>query len=815
VATKALVTLEQPEDARRVRDTGVEVIAEYPDSLLVRGTDAQVDRLAADGIESTPLPEEPVQVTGASFAFEDAVRAQDAVALRPPPGRRAYYLVKLAGPPAPEWLRALAGLGAQVHGTLPGFVLLAGILPERVAAVRAEPWVEEVTPFRPAMKVSPKLRAQPRPQLDAAHLAVATVEDDPTPQLVEVSVFPGESIDEVAERIREVGGTVVTSLPLSLVATLPSAALTDIADLPGIQAILPHALPELTNDRAALVMGIPVDHVFAGHSLTGAGQLVGIADSGLDTGDPHTVHADVRGRVAGLVSWPTDPVWADFVTDPGHDDGPADRASGHGTHVTGSVLGDGAAARAAGATPVPTGTAPQARAFFQAIGQRVQWKTAAQLAAEGIEPPFDTWPPAADGLWGIPNAIGRLFAQAHDAGARIHTNSWGAPVGGVYNANARAVDEFMWEHPDFLLLFSAGNSGVDQDRDGLIEADSIGSPGTAKNCLTVGATENDRPHGSQPPPGLDRDWSELTKYPAMTAAGHVSDDVDGMAAFSSRGPTDDGRVKPDVVAPGTNVLSTFSSVFPDSQTPLWGRLPAGHPLRRLYCWSGGTSMATPLVAGAAALVRQHLLEQRGHAEPSAALLKALLVNGAVPIAGQFPGEVPGMPDPVQGFGRVDVTRCVAPAAPLVFADDPADAVSTGQIRTYRIEAADPSVPLKVTLAWTDAPAPLGSGGLTNQLYLQVRRPDGTVLGGDTTPFPTATNNVQQVVIEDPAPGVYTVRVRGVAVIAGAPGAGPVPRQGFALAVSNGALTDAVPAGQRTGTEPVAVSRLSPAVSRSA
>ena len=74
MATKALVTLEQPEDARRVRETGVDVLAEYPDSLLVRGTDAQVDRLTADGIESTPLPEEPVQVTGASFAFADAVR---------------------------------------------------------------------------------------------------------------------------------------------------------------------------------------------------------------------------------------------------------------------------------------------------------------------------------------------------------------------------------------------------------------------------------------------------------------------------------------------------------------------------------------------------------------------------------------------------------------------------------------------------------------------------------------------------------------------------------------------------------------------
>jgi hypothetical protein len=808
MATKALVTLEEPEDARTVRETGVEILAEYPDSMLVRGTDAQVDRLAEDGLESTPLPEQPVQVTGASFAFEDAVRAQDAVTLRPPAGRRAYYLLKLAGPPAADWLGALQELGADVHGTLPGFVLLVGVLPERLAALAAEPWVEEVTPFRPAMKVSPKLRAQPRPQLDVADLEVAAPEDGSARQLVEVSVFPGESVTEVAERVRAAGGTVLTSLPRSLVANVPAAAVADIADVPGVQAILPHALPELTNDRAALVMSVPVDHVFAGRVLTGVGQVVGIADSGLDTGDRDTLHADVRGRVVGLASWPTDPTWADLVADPpGHDDGPADPASGHGTHVTGSVLGDGAAALAAGASPVPAGTAPQARAFFQAIGQRVTWKTAAQLAVEGVQPPFDPWPPPADGLWGIPNDITLLFEQAHEAGARIHTNSWGAAVAGVYNANARAVDQFMWEHPDCLLLFSAGNSGVDADADGTVDGDSIGSPGTAKNCLTVGASENDRPSGSVPPPGLDRLWSELAKYPAMTAAGHVSDDVDGMAAFSSRGPTDDGRVKPDVVAPGTNVLSMLSSVFPGSKTPLWGRLPAGHPLRALYCWSGGTSMATPLVAGAAALVRQHLVEQRGHPRPSAALVKAFLVNGAVPMTGQFAGEVQGVPDPVQGFGRVDVTRCVAPQpTPVLFADDPADAVSTGQMRTYRIEAADRSAPVKVTLTWTDAPASTGIGGLTNQLYLQVRSPDGTVLGGDTTPFPTASNNVQQVVVDDPAPGVHTVRVRGVSVTRAAPGAGlgPVPRQDFAVAVSNGVLTDVAVPGERTGTVPVAV-----------
>jgi serine protease AprX len=544
-------------------------------------------------------------------------------------------------------------------------------------------------------------------------------------------------------------------------------------------------------------MQVPVDHAFADLNLKGSHQIVGIADSGLDTGNPATVHADVRGRVVGLVSWPTDPALAPFTNDPpGHDDGPSDPDSAHGTHVTGSVLGSGATAVAAGATPVPAGTAPEAKVFFQAVDQRVSWKTAEQLAAAGLRPPFaaDPWPPPPAGLYGLPNDLTVLFQQAYEAGARIHTNSWGAPAAGTYTQSSVAVDKFMWNNPDILILFSAGNAGVDRNTDGVIDADSIGSPATAKNCLTVGASENNRPRGSNPPPGLNHNWSELVKYPRLAAAGHVSDRVDGMAAFSSRGPTDDGRIKPDVVAPGTNVLSTLSSVFQagDGHEPLWGRLPAGHPLRRFYCWSGGTSMATPLVAGAAALVRQHLVERHGQPQanrrPSGALVKAFLVNGAVPMRGQFDGEIPTGRNSVDGFGRIDVSQSLTPG-PLhrtLFADEPDHAVSSGEMRTYQVRAAQQATPLKVTLAWTDAPAPAGIGRLVNQLYLQVQAPDGAISNGDVSPFPSATNNVQQVVVAAPAAGIYTIRVRGISVTRQAPGAAPgtSPRQDFAVAVSN-------------------------------
>jgi hypothetical protein len=801
VATKLLVTLRNQDEARTVRESGMEVLAEYPDSMLVRGTDEQARRVVEQGIEADSLPQQPVRVAGTSFAFEDAVRAQETVTLEPAAGRTAYYLVRLVGPAAPQWLQALQARGVRVHSSLAGFTLLVGMLPERVDEIRAEPWVEDVTPYRPAMKVSPKLRADAGRDLDADALAaVAADELDDQTQMVEVSVFPGESVNEVAARIRRAGGTVVSTLPHSLVATVASATIAELADLQGVVGVLPYAPPELHNDKARQVMQVPVDQTFAGAILKGTGQIIGIADSGLDSGDPARMHADVQGRVVGVVSWPVDPTVTPFTNDPpGSDDGPADEHSGHGTHVTGSVLGNGATAVAQGAIPVPAGVAPEAKVFFQAVEQRVNWKTREEVLAAGLNPGND-WPPEPVGLRGLPNDLGALFQQAYLAGARIHTNSWGAAAKGDYTQNAQAVDQFMWEHPDMLILFSAGNDGVDTaDPLGVIDEDSIGSPGTAKNCLTVGASENNRPRGSQPPPGRDVLWSDSPKYPMMGAAGHRSDNIDGMAAFSSRGPVDVDRIKPDVVAPGSNVLSLLSSVFPNAQTPLHGRLPEGHPLRRFYCWSGGTSMATPLVAGAAALVRQHLVEQRGHLQPnrkpSGALIKAFLINGAVAMAGQFPGEIPAGPNVVCGFGRIDLTRSLAPE-PLrrtLFADEPEHAVSAGQERSYQVRAADRARPVKVTLVWTDAPALPGAGAaLQNKLYLRVQAPDGGVTNGDLHPIDQVKNNVQQVVIAAPAAATYTIRVRGVEVTRQAPGAGPgaAPRQDFALAVSNAVSVNA-------------------------
>jgi hypothetical protein len=280
----------------------------------------------------------------------------------------------------------------------------------------------------------------------------------------------------------------------------------------------------------------------------------------------------------------------------------------------------------------------------------------------------------------------------------------------------------VWNNKDFLILFSAGNDGVDADGNGVIDPISMGSPATAKNCITVGASENNRPNGSTPTPGVNGNWGIGPPF----SSDHVSDDATGMAAFSSRGPCLDGRVKPDIVAPGTNIVSTRSSV---ATLPLWGQ---GGLAGTDYTFSGGTSMSTPLAAGAATLVREFYTNVP--ITPSAALIKATLLNGAFDMSpGQYgtgsDQEIPAPPRPnnVEGWGRVDLETSIFPTAPktLRYADI-TTSLDTGESRIYNFTVGNGTIPLKATLVWSDYPgSTIAGGGLVNDLDLILIDPSSS------------------------------------------------------------------------------------------
>src|SRR5262249_4870233 len=142
----------------------------------------------------------------------------------------------------------------------------------------------------------------------------------------------------------------------------------------------------------------------------------------------------------------------------------------------------------------------------------------------------------------------------------------------------------------------------------------------------------------------------------------VADNQNGMVAFSSRGPVQGRRVKPDIVAPGTAILSTRSRA-----TSGKGWALSDDPL---YFFEGGTSMATPLVAGCAAVIREYLIKNQQIATPTAALVKATLINSSDFIAGQYvPSETGSSPSFSDGFGRVNVGAIISNAGSLLFKDE--------------------------------------------------------------------------------------------------------------------------------------------------
>src|SRR5262247_3515528 len=95
ISSKLLVTLQTPEEAERVRATGAEVLAEYPDTLLVQATTAQKQQLEAEHIELAELEQSPVQLPGVSFTFGHALEAERLAPVPPsPPNRTAYYIMK-------------------------------------------------------------------------------------------------------------------------------------------------------------------------------------------------------------------------------------------------------------------------------------------------------------------------------------------------------------------------------------------------------------------------------------------------------------------------------------------------------------------------------------------------------------------------------------------------------------------------------------------------------------------------------------------------------------------------------------------------
>ncbi len=637
------------------------------------------------------------------------------------PGQTGYYIVQFGGPVDDGMKDEVISLGAELLDYVPDFAFITRMTPEIAANVAQTDFVRWVGLYHPAYSISPRFA-----KVRAAASVKATV-----------LMFPGESAADVAVEVTKSAGTVHASGSGNnpyVETTIPAQAISGIARKRGVAWIEPVVERKLFNDVSRGIMS--VNSTWSGIGIYGSGEMVAIADTGLDTGSLNTISADFAGRVYKTYKLGRSNKWDD--------------PDAHGTHVAGSVLGSGVLS---GSNPAShsyatsfAGTAPEAQLVFQSL-----------INASGT-------------LSGIPSDLNTLYQPTYTDGARVHTNSWGAPNNGTYNTDSRNTDMFMWNHKDMTILFSAGNEGTDSNSDGVVDADSIGTPGTAKNCITVGASENYRPSG-----GAQGTYGAYwpSDFPANPLnSDRVSNNSSGMVAFSSRGPTDDNRIKPDIVAPGTNVISARS--HGNGSGTLWG------VYNNDYLYSGGTSMSTPIVAGTCALVREYYRTQRSHV-PTAALIKATLLNGATELnPGQYGSgstrEISSnRPNNVEGWGRVDLAYSIMPTAPrMVEYVDNTTGLSTGgsAIHTYGVWAA--TSPLRITLVWTDYPSlTSASVNLVNDLDLTVQPPSGPLLRGNGTT--DRRNNVEGVDIASPAAGSYTITVTGYNI--------PNGPQPFAIVVS--------------------------------
>jgi subtilisin family serine protease len=752
---RVIIYFEEGDTQRRkqVEKIVSKVLASYPNSILAEVDDDQLKSLKNKGMKFE-LQEGKRMIRLRSVEFDTSrespalppkFQLKTAVAER---DGRGYWIVQFIGPAKPEWGEKLTSLGANMKGYIPENAYLVEMSAGIKEKAEQLPFVSWIGVYEPAYKISPHLtgRKQKFSSKDLKTLSFSAREFQPGPKgNIKILLHNPNDSKKVALAVENLGGKVVVTAKDVIRASIDLDAVDKVAMMTEVKWIEPYVEPKLANDVADGI--IMVEQVRNDHGLDGDGQIVAVADTGLDTGvNDASMHDDFEGHIIQIY---------DRVGD-----GANDVNSGHGTHVAGSILGNGSCSNGA-----IRGMAYAARLIFQSL-ERNSNKS----------------------LDGIPADLNTLFQQAIDTPdpadptkkvpVRIHSNSWGTPYLGEYNTDSHNIDEFIWNHKDMAILFAAGNEGRDANSNGIVDTDSILAEACAKNCITVGASENVRTDITE----TYGDWWP-GDYPVNPLHDDsMSDRADGMVAFSGRGPTDDGRIKPDIVAPGTFILSVRSSVASGDG---WGRLPAADPNYPFYMYMGGTSMATPITAGTVALIRQYLVNACLHATPSAALLKAFLIHGAQPMAGQYDAahsDVGPVPDNSQGWGRVNLQRSLFPVYPerVEFRDDPAVILGTGEQHDYTFSVVNTTVPFRATLVWTDYPSEVSAGGgLVNTLRVSIIPPAGTEVVGAP-----ANNNVQQAVIPNPQAGTYTVRVRGVNINTQTM-AGVNKKQDFALVVSGG------------------------------
>lgn len=630
-----------------------------------------------------------------------------------------HHLVQLAGPPLEKWVRDVEATGVDVAEPISAYGLFVFASPQQMPAVRALSFVEWVGLFEPAYRLAENVW----PLRGSAEVV----------RVLNVGVYPDAKLGEVRAHIEQLGGKVLEKHEQNGVyrdlfgvclAELPGTKIDDLARHPFVRWISlqkSELSPEDERSSQIVVNALnstppPDTETVPGYqnSLTGLGVSgrsvrIGICDTGVDRNST-VVHPDLAGRLANFHD-----VTGGLAT--------VD-SDGHGTHVAGIALGSGG-----------TGdTDPQG--YLLGIG-------AAPAADFVVTNPVGT--PGSPGL----KSFGKYTKIMVANGAHVMNNSWYQGTAAGYSANAAAVDRLMrdpngdnWADPArtyLAIVFSAGNKGP--------SAGSITEPKEAKNPIVVGNSNNFRPGEA------------------------ASADIRALKNTSSRGPAADGRILPTIVAPGTFIISARANGPTNgSLRPRLAYSDTAGNSHPNHTEISGTSMSAPLVTGLCALLIEWWRGNHDGANPSPALLKALLVNGAEDLAGGPDGNggtLAPIPNNHQGWGRVCL-RNIIQCSNKVIIDQTSPFTQAGQEFLIKVTAVVADKPLRITLAWTDPPGAANARpALVNDLDLEITTLatgdifKGNVFAGGFSQtggsFDTR-NNLECVYLRQPGSGDHEIRV---------------------------------------------------------
>lgn len=722
---------------------------------------------------------------------------------------RGYFIVQYSRAIQAATAAGLRARGLEIAGYLPNNAYIVKATAAQAEQLQATTEARWVGAYGAGLKIEPTLAV-------LANVTASQTESSGEPIDVSFLTFRNEPAATVREALKQTqlfGEAVIEERHddrvWGVVAVRPDKLpelLTALATVEGVEWIEQRRAHQLHNDhlvRAVQTGYLSSDTPLYRNGLTGAGQVYGTADSGLDTDHSQfrlssdaaaqtlsyatTTASLTNGLLPFRITNQNNKVLAYYLLgssgfleqkdnpnggqtlDPTRQSGTRflnatsydDSGKGyHGTLTTSVAVGRNYGANGSGAVPGITsrssgdGIAPDARIVFQDVGH-----TNGQL-------------PGVDSV-----SQAQIHQQAYSSGVRVHNNSYGPAPPAVYDQDAADVDDLMWRLRDYTIFFSAGNNS----------AGDYQVTNAAKNNIVVGATDSPTGKGS----------------------------LENLSRTSNHGPTFDGRIKPDIVAPGTVIGATESTTDQKSSsytnytsvTAKDASVNASDPNNNstlLETAASGTSFASAAAAGGALLVRQYFTDgfyasgTKGTGtsfNPSNALIKAVLLNSGRNLTGRFtasnsPISTSGpLPNNGQGWGRIALDDA------LFFAGDrrelkvladiwngavasessrpaPNAAITTGQTHTYQLANVSNVEPLRITLAWADGRAAVGSiVALVNNLNLEVVAPDGTAYRGNVN-FANAwsqpangasfdnRNPVEAVYVQYPLPGTYTVRVIG-------------------------------------------------------